>query len=453
MSWTDYLKILPEVKKPEKKLGFNEKLKWTVIVLFLYFLLSVIPLYGLDPNYVSQFEALSVLLAAKLGSLISLGIGPIVSGSIILQLLSGAGVLNLDTQSKEGREKYQLIQKAVSIGFIIFMNTMYVLSGAIPPAQGSIINILVLILQLIFGGLLLMLFDEICSKWGFGSGISLFIAAGVSQQVFVTALSPLINDATGYFVGYMPLIFQLLFEGQPALIVWPLISIIATVGVFMLVVFAQSIKVNIPLTMGRVRGYNIKWPIKFFYTSNIPVIFTASLIAMIQMAGMFLFNAGFPLLGTFAGQQPISGLAYWLQFPSIQDLWVQGFFNFIPQLIVYPLFMILGSIGFSLLWVQVGGQDPASVATQIYDSGLSIPGFRRDKRILERVLARYINPLTVLGAATVGILAVIADLFSALSRGTGILLTVMIIYGIYENISRTGMDDASPVVKKMFGAL
>ncbi len=298
-----------------------------------------------------------------------------------------------------------------------------------------------------------MLFDEICSKWGFGSGISLFIAAGVSQQIFLTALSPLINDATGYFVGYIPLILQLLINGQPSLIVWPLLSIIATIGVFLLVVFAQSIKVNIPLTMGRVRGYNIKWPIKFFYTSNIPVIFTASLIAMVQMAGLFLANAGFPLLGTFAGQKAVSGLAYWLQFPSIQDLWVQGVSTFIPQLIVYPLFMIVGSILFSLLWVQVGGQDPASVAQQIYDTGLSIPGFRRDKRILERVLARYINPLTVLGAATIGVLAVVADLFSALSRGTGILLTVMIVYGIYENIARTGLDDASPVVKKMFGAL
>ncbi|PJA22042.1 hypothetical protein COX58_02905 [archaeon CG_4_10_14_0_2_um_filter_Archaea_38_6] len=132
---------------------------------------------------------------------------------------------------------------------------------------------------------------------------------------------------------------------------------------------------------------------------------------------------------------------------------MQGIGTFIPQLIIYPLFMILGSIGFSVLWLQVGGQDAASVAGQIYETGLSIPGFRRDKRILERVLSRYINPLAILGAATVGLLAVIADLFSALTRGTGILLAVMIIYGIYENIARTGLDNASPAVKKLFEAL
>lgn len=453
MNWVDFLKYLPEVKKPEKKVSFNNKLKWTLIVLVLYFLLSVIPLYGLDSSYVSQFEALSVLLAAKLGSLISLGIGPIVSGSIILQLLNGAGIIDLDTNSKEGREKYQLIQKGVSVFFIILMNSAYVMSGAIPPAQNSALNVIILIVQLIFGGLLLMLFDEICSKWGFGSGISLFIAAGVSQQIFVTALSPIINQDTGYFVGRIPLIIQALIQGEPGLIIWPLLSVLATIGVFLLVVFAQSVKVNIPLTMGRVRGYNIKWPIKFFYTSNIPVIFTASLIAMVQMSGLFLYNAGIPVLGTFAGQNPVSGLAYWLQFPSVQQLYLQGVGNFIPQLIVYPLFMVLGSIGFSILWVQVGGQDPASVAEQIYETGLSIPGFRRDRRILERVLKRYINPLTILGAATVGVLAVIADLFSALTKGTGILLTVMIIYGIYENIARTGTEGAHPMIKKMFGAI
>lgn len=453
MKWLEYLKFLPEVKKPDKKLFFNDKLKWTLIVLVLYFLLSVIPLYGLNPDYTSQFESLSILLAAKLGSLISLGIGPIVSGSIILQLLKGAELINIDTNTKKGRERYQALQKGVSIFFIIFMNSMYVLSGAIPPAQGTMFNTLLLIIQLVIGAFLLMLFDEICSKWGFGSGISLFIAAGVSQQIFIKALSPIVNEASGYFVGYIPLIFQLFSQSQPSAAIWPLLSVLATVGVFLLVVFAQGIKVNIPLHMGRVRGYTIKWPIKFFYTSNIPVIFTASLIALVQMAGLFLSNAGFPILGTYSGQEPVGGLAYWLQFPSIQDLYLQGVGNYLPQLIIYPLFMILGAVGFSLLWVQVGGQDPESVAEQIYDTGLSIPGFRRDKRILKRILSRYINPLTVLGAATIGALAVVADLFSALTRGTGILLTVMIVHGIYERIAQKDLEGASPFVKNLFGAL
>ncbi|MDD5054005.1 MAG: preprotein translocase subunit SecY [Candidatus Nanoarchaeia archaeon] len=451
--WVDYLKYLPEVKKPEKKLDFNEKLKWTLIVLVLFLFLSVVPLYGLAPNFVSQLQDLSLILAAKIGSLISLGIGPIVSGSIILQLLKGADVIKVDTNTKEGKERYQLIQKGISILFIIVMNTMYVLSGAIPPSAPTAFNYAIMIMQLIFGGLLLMLFDEICSKWGFGSGISLFIAAGVSQELFTQALSPIRDPTSGYFVGKLLLIIQSLLAGQMELLIWPLISVAITVAVFLLIVFASSIQVNIPLTLGRVRGYNIKWPIKFFYTSNIPVIFAASLIAMVQMLGLMLFNAGIPLLGTYSGQMPQTGIASWLVFPSLRTIIEQGATPFVAQLLFYPLFMIVGCVLFSILWVQVGGQDAGSVADQIHESGLSIPGFRRDKRIVERVVKRYIDPLTILGAISVALLAVVAELFSALTSGTGLLLAVMIIHGLYENIKREGFQGAHPTIKKLLGAV
>ncbi len=452
MKWIDYLKYLPEIESPKKKLDFNEKLKWTLIVLVLYFLLAVIPLYGLDPNYTNQFQSISILIAARLGSLISLGIGPIVSGSIILQLLNGAEIINIDTKTDKGRRQYQLLQKGFSALFIIFMNSMYVMSGAIPPANNTLSNTIILIVQLVIGGFLLMLFDEIVSKWGFGSGISLFIAAGVSQRLFVLAFSFFKGDDE-YFIGRIPLIFQALSSGQPELAFWPFVSILATVIVFMIAVYAQSIKVNIPLTLGRFRGYNMKWPIRFFYTSNIPVIFTTSLIAMIQMVGLMLSNAGYPILGTFVNDKPVSGLAAWLQFPTISQIVSTGIENYIPNLIIYPLFMILGSVGFSILWIGMGGQDPASVADQIYNYGFSIPGYRSSKQVLERVLKRYIHPMTIMGAATVGVLAVFADFFGALTRGTGILLTVMIIYNIYESIAKTGLEGASPAIKKMFGLI
>lgn len=297
-----------------------------------------------------------------------------------------------------------------------------------------------------------MLFDEICTKWGFGSGISLFIAAGVSQELFMQGLS-LIRDESGYFIGSLPLTIQALLAGNVGLMIWPLISLIATAAVFLLIVYASSIKVNIPLTLGRVRGFNIKWPIKFFYTSNIPVIFAASLVAMMQMVGLMLFNAGFPILGTFSGQSPQSGIVSWLQFPSIRTIIQSGIGSYIPQLIFYPLFMIIACVLFSILWVQVGGQDAASVADQIHESGLSIPGFRRDKRILERIVKRYIDPLTILGAIAVALLAVVAELFSTLSSGTGLLLSVMIIHGLYESIKREGLQGANPTIKKLLEAV
>lgn len=84
-------------------------------------------------------------------------------------------------------------------------------------------------------------------------------------------------------------------------------------------------------------------------------------------------------------------------------------------------------------------------------SGLQIPGFRRDERVLESLLKRYIWPLTVMGGLTIGFLASIADLTGTLSSGTGLLLAVMIIYKLYEEISRQHMMDLNPMLRKFMG--
>ena len=225
-------------------------------------------------------------------------------------------------------------------------------------------------------------------------------------------------------------------------------------------VYAQSIKVEIPLSFGRVKGFGIRWPLNFIYTSNIPVILTAALIASMQFWGLMMFHSGFPLLGTYEkvqsgqGYREVakSGLVYYLNPPSLRDLVISNFeADKLISIFVYALFMIGGSIIFSVLWIQVGSQDPATVAKQILSSGLMIPGFRKDPRIIEQILRRYIGPLTVMGGALVGFLAVIADLLGALSRGTGILLTVMIIYQMYEQIMRHKQEDMHPIFKNLLG--
>ena len=457
MDFKEFLKNLPEVSQPEKKLDFKEKMKWTGVVLVIYFLLSLIPLYGLDANYKSQFETLSVLLAANFGSLISLGIGPIVTASIVLQLLVGADVIKIDTSSHEGRQQFQGMQKLFSIAFILIQNIMYAVSGALPAAGGLPINIAMISVQLVIGSFLVMLLDEVVSKWGIGSGISLFIAAGVAREIFINAVNPLPDPSNPLLpIGNIPKAVMLIFQGLPQEAFWPLFIIGITVVVFMICVYLQSIKVEIPLSFGRFRGFSYRYPLKFVYTSNMPVIFVATLIASMQFWGLTLFNMGIPILGTYekvtSGSQvtqvPSGGLVYYLNPPTIRQIVVQGFTSDqVTSIIVYSLFMIIGAVLFSLLWINIGGQGADNVADQILNSGLNIPGFRRDKRILTKVLDRYIKPLTILGGASVGAVAVVADLFGALSRGTGILLSIMIIFQIYEQIKREHYNELPKQIK------
>ena len=223
-------------------------------------------------------------------------------------------------------------------------------------------------------------------------------------------------------------------------------------------VYAQAMKVEIPLSYGRIRGHGIRWPLSFMYTSNIPVILVAALMANMQLWGSLLQNWGFPILGRFSETtgQPISGFVSWIQGYDIIRLIIQQhtfFIGFGPYLqsLVYILVFMLGSMVFSIFWMQTAGMDARSQAKQMISSGLQIPGFRRDERVFESLLNRYIWPLTVMGGLAVGLLASIADLTGALSRGTGILLAVMIVYRLYEEISRQHMMDMNPMLRRFMG--
>lgn len=452
---------LPEVKGPdEKHLSFNIKLKWTLIILSAFFILSIVPLYGLGQNALSQFESLSILLGASFGSILSLGIGPIVTASIVLQLLVGSEIIKFDTTTREGKAKFQGVQKIASVFFIIFEAVVYVYLGGLAPAQGAanfFILQLFLILQLFVGGLVVLFMDDVLNKWGFGSGISLFIAAGVSSQIFIRIFSPLTRAGTYAFgsgespVGQLWVFFLSLIGKNPREAFLAALLIIFTVLIFIVAVYAQAMKVEIPLSFGRIRGHGIRWPLKFVYTSNIPVILIAALFANVQLWARLLESKGYPILGTFAGNVPTSGIVAWLFAPNLPAEILGGSFSpiLILKSLVYVLTFVVGSIIFSVFWVQTSGMDASSQAKQIINSGLQIPGFRRDPRVIERLLERYISPLTVMGAIVVGVLASTADLLGALSSGTGILLTVMIIYRMYEDISKQHMMDINPALRKM----
>jgi preprotein translocase subunit SecY len=456
--WNSILSNLPEVANPtQKKLAFKEKLKWTLIALGLYFVLGLIPLFGLGQNALQQFEYFSIILAAKFGSIISLGIGPIVTASIVLQLLNGSGLVKFDLTSHEGKKNFQGVQKLLSVFFIIFESAIYVFMGGLAPAQqftGTPLFFrleLLIIFQLVIGGLIIMFLDEIVSKWGFGSGISLFIAAGVAEEIVVRAISPLPSPTNpGIATGAIPALVQSLASGDAVTALLMLSSVVATILVFLIVVYVQSMKVEIPLSFGRIRGHGIRWPLSFIYTSNIPVILTAALMANIQLWARLLQNWGHPFLGTFSGNTPITGLVSWLYSPDIVSQLIKGSLTFaaVAHSIVYILFMITGAIVFSIFWVQTSGMDAKSQAKQMMASGLQIPGFRKDQRVLEHLLERYIWPLTVMGAISVGFLASLADLTGALSRGTGILLAVMIIYKLYEDIAQHHLMDMNPMMRK-----
>jgi preprotein translocase subunit SecY len=475
MDFRRIFQFIPEVKSPEeKKLSFNVKLKWTLIVLIAFFVLTNIPLFGLSNNALERFKYLAIILGTDFGSIISLGIGPIVMASVILQLLTGSGILNIDTTTVEGRKFFQGIQRVLTFFFIIFEAVVYVLMQGLQAAPGLAP---LLIFQLILGGLAIFYMDDLMSKWGFGSGISLFIGAGASWRLVTSAFQFINEQGKNCLLDFKQtacpgkffVVIQALINKYPTELLSAGGAIIVTVLIFMVVVWAQSLRIEVPLSYGKLRGYSLKWPLSFFYASVIPVILTAALLVSFQVfggmlesaaapcfieggtcAGIAKFASYFGFLGHFVEGQPVSGLAFWTGSTNLLELTIRGGFlpRYLLQGLTHTLIYVILSTLFAVFWVKTSGMDAKTQAHKIASSGLQIAGFRQDERVLESILDRYIMPLTVMGGIAIGLLASVTNLMGALISGTAILLVIMIFFQFYQSIIQQHQTDMNPAFRK-----
>ena len=473
-----FIKYVPEITLPKRHVAFKEKLIWTLVILSLFYVLgTVYPLkvsaVDLPPSY-RQFQ---IIFASHVGSLISVGIGPIVTASIVLQLLAGSKMLEIDLSTNEGKALFQGTQKILTIIIALFEASAVVLGFQLGKsyfeAQGLAWTptdpiVIGAILQIALGSIILMYLDEIVSKWGIGSGIGLFIAGGVSQEIVSGSLNFLywINSNVWSEQSGLGIIPRFLSQmvGSSAVDINIIFPLIATIIVFLVAVYAESMRLEIPLSYGGVRGVGGRYPLKFFYVSNIPVILTAALLANVQMLPAIVgvnphspppfaqMNQIQQAVVTFVAYVTINGVGHSLNGILTPANWGQMLdWIVILHLITYTLAFLAMCILFGKFWVETTGLGAEKVAEQIQKGGMQIPGFRRDKRVVERVLNRYIPHITILSSVSIGLLAVGADLLGAIGSGTGILLTVGILYRLYEELEREQMADMHPAFRRLMG--
>ncbi|RDI72439.1 preprotein translocase subunit SecY [Halopelagius longus] len=487
MGWKEaaepVLTRMPAVARPEGHVPFRRKLAWTAGILVMYFFLTNVTLFGLDTTSSTDlFGQFRSILAGQQGSILQLGIGPIVTASIVLQLLGGADLLGLDTDDPRDQVLYQGLQKLLVVVMICLTGLPMVFAGGFLPADQSIAQSLgigvggvktLIFAQMFVGGILILFMDEIVSKWGVGSGVGLFIIAGVSQQLVAGLFSwEALGGNSGFFPTWVGILTGATDIGSPLspgglsdifLGQGQLLALITTVLIFAIVVYAESVRVEIPLSHARVKGARGRFPVKLIYASVLPMILVRALQANIQFLGQFLNSSwsGMPAwLGAYNGGQVTGGLFYYLApIQSRADwMWFLGFTSADPaQIIVRVLidltFMIVGGAVFAIFWVETTGMGPESTAKQIQNSGMQIPGFRRNPQVIEKVMERYIPQVTVIGGALVGLLAVMANMLGTIGQvsGTGLLLTVSITYKLYEEIAEEQLMEMHPMMRQMFG--
>src|SRR5215216_2710342 len=119
-------RYVPQVEKPKKKIQLSEKLIWSGIAVLLYLVMGQIPLYGVTSDPKFDFLAFArVIFAAQQGTLLELGIGPIVTAGLLMQLLKGSDLLKLNFKNPDDRSLFTSATKIVTIIVIIAEGSLY----------------------------------------------------------------------------------------------------------------------------------------------------------------------------------------------------------------------------------------------------------------------------------------------------------------------------------------
>jgi len=453
---------LPQVPKPKRKISLQTKLLWCGACVTIYMVMGQTPLFGATTPEFDFLAFARVIFASQQGSLVELGIGPIVTAGLLMQLLRGSDILKFDFKKPEERGIFQTATKMLTYFVIIIEGAVYAWAVYGPNINDPTI-LGVIIGQLIGASIIVMFMDELIQKgWGLGSGISLFIACGVAQQILWSLFSPL-AAGDGGMIGIFPFIVQqaqlgMLFEWTGFMDVFfrsnqlpSIFVLLLTIAILLILVYTQGMKVEIPIVSTKYRGFAATYPIKLMYVSNIPVILASALTANAVFMGQMLWsqlnprNASpfFNILGQFdptSPSTPIGGIVYYITPPRGLDLVALD-----PMRgVLYVLFMIGIVVIFGKLWVELGGLSSKKAAQNLLDADVVIPGFRRSNKPVEMLLNKYIPSVTILGSVILGLIAGVSDILGVFGSGIGVLLTVDILINYYNQLVREKVEVVMP---------
>ena len=454
---------LPQVPKPKKKLTLQTRLLWCGVALLIYMVMGQTPLFGATAPEFDFLQFARVIFASQQGSLVELGIGPIVTSGLLMQLLRGSEILKFDFKKPEERGIFQTATKLVTYVIIIAESIVYG-AAVYGPSLTDPSVLYVMIGQLMAASVIIMFLDELIQKgWGIGSGISLFIMAGVAQQILWSMFSPLpAND--GGIIGIIPHAIQSIMFGELSNVFFragqlpSIFALCLTGGILLILVFTQGMKIEIPIVSTKYRGFSAVYPIKMMYVSNIPVILASALTANAVFVFQMIWANFNPRNNNFfmnfiaqfdptSPSSPIGGLIYYITPPRGLEIAV----NDPSRAVGYVLFMIGIVVVFGKLWVELGGLSPKSAAQNLLDADVQIPGFRRSNKPIEALLNKYIPSVTLIGSMILGLLAGVSDVMGVFGSGIGILLMVDILINYYTQLVREQVEVVMPRLGALLG--
>lgn len=459
--------LIPNVPLPKYKVKTSEKIVWTSIVLFIFLVCSQIPLYGTYKTANSDpLHYMRVISASSHGSLMELGTTPAFTSSTVLSMLALFKVIEVDREIEEDRILYEQCEKLFAILISLGEAIAYVCVGSYGEIEKiGLVNCILLITQLTFAGIMVIVLDDLLSKgYGLVSGISLFVATNISENIMWKSFSPFtVTSEKGIeYEGAIIALFHLLMTHKNKKEALKraffrhrspnLCNLISTVIIVLIVIYLRFFRVEIKVNSRRLPGEYIVKKIKLFYCSTTPIILLNAALSNVYNISEILYKRYkqffiIRLIGEWKEKGgvyvPTGGLAYYISPP-------QNFADFLTnpiKSVIYVLFILTASGIFARTVVDMSEKSPRALARSFKSNGFFLEGLRENEESIYRKFEKIIPAVAALGGIVTGALQIIADLSNAIGSGTGILLLVGIILEIGS--TTTEKDENGKVKKKV----
>jgi len=452
------LQLLPEVSPPDRRQPFQERATTTIISVLIFLVLSQIPLYGIKSNSADPFYHQRSLFGSSRGTLMELGVGPIVTSGILMQIFSAARFFEVNHNIKQDRILFQGLQKLFAYLLAFSQALFFVISGIYgSPSSIGLVKSILIILQLFGSSVIVITLDELLQKgYGIGSGVSLFSSVAIATEVVWKTLSPIsfstgeVKDLVGALVSLPYLLFtrpdkfQVVLSGlflRRGINHCSIFSVLVAIAVGLGTAYFLTWRIEVQIKHRKSNAQQ-GYPIRLFYTSNIPLIIYGVISGNIFMFSQVLY-AAFPnsLLVHITGKWeflnnsnslvvPTSGIPYYISPPeSIFDLILDPF-----HVLFYGVLLLAMSATFSKIWVELAGLNSKSISKELREQDIVIKGHR--DTALEHEFNRYIPTAAEVGGIIIGGLSFVADLFGSAVPGASIVVLVTVIFQYYEIVLR-----------------
>ena len=402
-----------------KDKNLRSKFLFAIIALVVFRAFAAIPIPGVDTLKLEQFLSnnqffglLDVFSGGGLSSLsiVMLGVGPYITGSIIMQLLTMMSPklkAMYHEEGEAGRKKFSQYSRMLTvplaivqaIGFILLLKNKGVLDAMSTFDLG--LNVLIVTA----GSVLLMWIGELITEFGIGNGVSLIIFSGIVARIPSAMNEIMLN----FNASQIPL--MLAFVAAALLVIGG-------------VVFITEAERPVPVTYAkRVRGNKVYGgvstylPLRINQAGVIPIIFALSILIFPQMIAQFLSTSGNAI---------ISGGAQWTM-------------GVLSNQLVYGVLYFFFVFVFTYFYTAVTFE-PDSIATNLQKNGAFIPGVRPGTPTSD-YLANIITRITLVGALFLGIIAVLPLILRAVTGfaaltigGTALLIVVSVVIDLIKKV-------------------